>query len=140
MVDALKTINGLMLEKAHWSGLAATYLARIDSDCPVEFYRHEVVTGVSTLMHVKTPDGKVVAVVVVRIEDTAAGGELVIVAAGGECAGRLMTLDVLPTFEAYAKSLGCASIRAHTRRNAVVAGFNRAGYVVDEFILRKSVA
>jgi hypothetical protein len=140
MVNALQTLKGLIIEKAQWTGLAAAYLARIDHDCPVEFYKHEVLTGVATLLHVKTPDGKVVAAVVVRIDDTAEGQELVIVAAGGECAGRLMTLDVLPTFEACAKSLGCVSVRAHTRRSAVVAGFLRAGYVVDEYILRKTVA
>lgn len=140
MADALKTIKGLVLEKAQWTGLAATYLALIEHDCPVEFYRQEVISGVATLLHVKTPDGKIVAAVVVRFEDTAEGLEMVIVAAGGQCAGRLMTLDVLPTFEAYAKDCGCVSVRAHTRRSAVVAGFNRAGYIVDEFVLRKTVA
>lgn len=140
MVDALKTVKGLIIEKAQWSGLAAAYLARIDHDCPVEFYKHEVVTGISTLLHVKTPDGKIVAAVVIRIDAEPEGQELVIVAAGGECAGRLMTLDVLPTFEAYAKSLGCISLRAHTRRSAVMAGFQKAGYKVDEYILRKMVA
>ena len=140
MVNALQTLKGLIIEKAQWSGLAAAYLARIDLDCPVDFYKYEVVTGVATLLHVKTPDGKVVAAVVVRLDDLPEGQELVIVAAGGECAGRLMTLDVLPTFEGYAKSLGCVSLRAHTRRSAVVSGFQRAGYKVDEYILRKMVA
>ncbi len=140
MADDLQTVKGLVIEKAAWSGLASTYLARIDLDCPVEYYRQEIVSGRATLLHVKTPDNKVVAAVVVRVEDVAEGKEFVVVAAGGECAGRLMTLDVLPTFETFAKSIGCVSVRAHTRRSAVVAGFNRAGYAVDEYILRKTVA
>ena len=139
MADLLTTVKGLRLSKAAWSPLAADFLSRIESDCPVEFYRDEVQSGYATLLHVKTPGGDIVAAVVVRIEDTAVGQEFVVVAAGGECAGRLMTLDVLPTLEAFAKSLGCRSVRAHTRRNAVAAGFGRAGYHIDEFVLKKAV-
>lgn len=139
MADYLTTVKGLTLHKSPWMPLAGEYLARIDHECPVEFYRDEVQTGRATLLFVKTPDDSVVAAVVVRIDDTASGPEFVVVAAGGECAGRLMTLDVLPTLETFAKGLGCVCVRAHTRRHAVMAGFGRAGYHIDEFVLKKAV-
>lgn len=140
MVDALQTIKGLTLERAPWSDVAENFLAKIDHDCPVSFYKSEVKSGCACLLNVKTDNGDIVAVVVTRVDDTAEGREFVIVAAGGECAGRLMTLDVLPVFEEHARAIGCACVRAHTRRNAVVSGFQRAGFSIDEYVLKKRVA
>lgn len=132
-------MKGLILTPTAWSQLAAQYLALIDSDCPVAFYRHEVEEKIATLLHVSTPEGEVVAAVVVRIDETAYGREFVVVAAGGQCAGRMMTLDTLPALEEYARKIGCNSVRAHTRRSAVMSGFQRAGYSVDEYVLKKAV-
>lgn len=139
MVHSLKTLKGLLLKPSAWSQQAAQFLSLIDADCPVAFYRHEVEKGIATLYNVYTPSGELVAVMVCRLDETAFGREFVVVAAGGQCAGRLMTLDVLPAVEEEAKKQGCNGVRAHTRRSAVMAGFQRAGYSVDEYILKKAV-
>jgi hypothetical protein len=139
MVRHLKTLKGLTLKEEKWSPLTEKFLARINHECPISFYQDQILNDQATLFHVVDPQGETVAALILRLDMSPVGKELVIVAAGGECKGRLMTLDVLKTVENLAKEIGCDSMRAHMRRSAVKAGFERAGFVLDEYVMKKAV-
>lgn len=122
----------ITLSPASWSPEAERWLiGAVDQLADV---RASVESGAATLFHVGC-DGELCGAFVLRLDRFALHDEGVIVAAGASVPGVCLAREVLPAIER--KFPTAKTIRIHTRRRGLVRQLARAGYAVDEIILRK---
>lgn len=125
-----------------WSEEAARTLEPIFADDEtggVENVRRQVVSGNASLHRVTQAD-QLVGFFSVRIDQLAAGDEMVIVAAAGNLPGVPLLHVFLPLLEANAKDAGCETVRIHTSRKGMFKQLALRGYHFTEWVLRKKLA
>lgn len=127
---------------APWSDEAARTLAPIfaaDKTGGVENLKAQVLSGNASL-HRVTKGADLVGFFSVRIDQFAAGDEMVIIAAAGALPGVPLLHVFLPLLEANAKEAGCETVRIHTSRKGMFKQLAKRGYEFSEWILRKPLA
>lgn len=122
-----------------WSDEAAQMLAPIfkgDKTGGVDNVKRQVLSGNASL-HRVSKGTDLVGFFSVRIDQFAAGDEMVIIAAAGALHGVPLLHVFLPLLEANAKGAGCESVRIHTSRKGMFKQLAKRGYQFSEWILRK---
>lgn len=131
----------LTLSRVSWNDTAAAILAPVCADDPAGLADVEiqVQTGAASLFKVHSPN-RLVGFYVVRIDHTANGDDLVIIAGAGRLPGVNLIAVMLPTFEAQAAMSDCNAVRIHTNRRGMVKQIARRGYRFAEWVFRKEIS
>lgn len=122
-------------EPCAWSPQIAAECLQIASGPEVAAWRENVEAGAWQALEVRQA-GERVGHVLLMVEETALGPEMVIVSGVGR--GMDLLGEFMPRVERYAESLGCKSVRFHTKRPGLMKrGQEQHGYGFAEAIYRK---
>jgi hypothetical protein len=118
-----------MIRLEPWNDFAERALARVEGLGIVDIQR-EVEEGISQLWHCTDPDGSG-GYVVTRLEQRPSGREWVLVAGVGRGFHKFAPLFVNAAEEAGVQ------VRAHVHRRGMVRMYDRIGFEVSEYVLRR---
>lgn len=119
-----------MIRLEPWSDFAQRALARVEGLGIVDI-QHEVEQGISQLWHCIDPADGSGGYVVTRLEQRPSGREWVLVAGVGRGFHKFVQIFIAAAAEAG------VSIRAHVHRRGMVRMYDRVGFQVSEYVLRR---
>lgn len=138
-----RTQETLSLHPVQWNGdverlLSLAFVHNSDPYFGLDDLEDGAVRGAIQLVEVR--DGlDPVAAIALRLDRSAKGNEMVILAAGGRLAGVNLTATVMPSLEAIAMACGAQSLRVHSSRGGMARHLRSLGFFEAERVYRKGL-